>query len=81
MFCFMETAHEPLHLDKLSLVQSNIMDIRTNFIWIIILFDKAYKRGNVAEFWGYVGTDAGPLYVKTLQFLPCYIFVIYLICC
>jgi hypothetical protein len=35
-FCFMATAHEPLHLDKQSFVQWKIADIPTCFIWIII---------------------------------------------
>jgi hypothetical protein len=30
------------------------MDIPVSFTWIIILFDKALKHGEVANFWCYV---------------------------
>jgi hypothetical protein len=30
--CFVETTHEPLHLDKLTLVEEEIMDIPISFI-------------------------------------------------
>jgi hypothetical protein len=39
-------------------MKENIMDIPASFIWIIILFDKAFNYGDVAKFWGYVGTSA-----------------------
>jgi hypothetical protein len=44
-FCFMETTHEPLHLDKRSLVQWKIMDIPTDFVWIIIFLDISFEYG------------------------------------
>jgi hypothetical protein len=39
----MGTARDPLHLDKLNLVRSKIMDIATRFILINVLFDVAFK--------------------------------------
>jgi hypothetical protein len=39
---FMERTKEPLQLDKWSFVHWKIMDIPTNFIWIIIFFDSAF---------------------------------------
>jgi hypothetical protein len=35
-----------------------VMDIRTSFISIIILFDGAFKYGDDEKFVGYVGTNA-----------------------
>jgi hypothetical protein len=58
----METTFEPLHLDKEILAQEKIMYIIYNCIWIIVLFSGAYKCGNVAIFWGYVGTNADILW-------------------
>jgi hypothetical protein len=52
--CFVETTHEPFHLDKWTLVYKKIMDIPTSFIWIIILFDAVFKYDDGAEFLGYV---------------------------
>jgi hypothetical protein len=57
----METSHEMLHLDKLSLVQRKIIGIPTSFIWIIIFFCETFKYGDVAMFWGYVGINAEQL--------------------
>jgi hypothetical protein len=71
----METAHEPLHLDKLSLVQWKIMDISTNFIWIIIFFGGAFQYGDGAIFWRYVGTNAEPLRLELCDFMQCHSFV------
>jgi hypothetical protein len=59
----METTHEPLLLDKLSLVQWKIMGISASRVWIIVFFDEALKCGDGAKFWGYVGTNAEPLCV------------------
>jgi hypothetical protein len=53
----MERAHKPLHLDKLCLTQWKVMDMPTGYIWII-LSDEAYKYGDRARLWGYVGTNA-----------------------
>jgi hypothetical protein len=50
MFCFMETTHEPLYLDIWRVVQQKIMDIPMSFIWIINLFDRAFKYGDCAKF-------------------------------
>jgi hypothetical protein len=47
--CFVETTHEPLHLDKWTLQE--IMAIPTSFIWIVILFDAVFKYGDGAKFW------------------------------
>jgi hypothetical protein len=41
--CFMATTHEPLHLDKRSFVERNIVDIPTRFIWIIIFFNEPFE--------------------------------------
>jgi len=59
----MERTHEPLHLDVWSSVHWKIMDIPTSFIWIIIFFDGDFEYGGGSTFWGYVGTNAGPLSV------------------
>jgi len=42
----MATTHEPLYLDKQSLVQWKIMDILTSFIWIIIFFNGPFEYGD-----------------------------------
>jgi hypothetical protein len=70
-FCSMETTHEPLHLDKLSLVQWKIMNIPTSFIWIIF-FHAASEYGNGSKFWGYVGTNAEPFCVQFCNFVQCH---------
>jgi hypothetical protein len=46
----MKTAYKPLHLNKWSLVQYKIMDTSASFIWIIFLFDGAFKYNNGAKF-------------------------------
>jgi hypothetical protein len=51
--CFMETTYEALHLDKWSSAHWKVMDIPTSSIWIIIFFDRAFKYGDGAKFWGY----------------------------
>jgi hypothetical protein len=56
---FMETTHEPLHLRQIKF--GTVKDVPKSIIWIIILFDKAFKLGNGATFWGYVGTNAESL--------------------
>jgi hypothetical protein len=53
---FMVTAHEPLQLDKWNLVLCVVMDISSNFIWIVVLFDV-----DDVKFWGYIGTNTEPL--------------------
>jgi hypothetical protein len=64
----METTHEPLYLDKWSLVQYKITDIPTNFIWVTVLFYEAPNYGDGAKFWGYVGTNAEiTLYITLVQ--------------
>jgi hypothetical protein len=65
----METAHEPLHLGKWILVQWNIMNISTSSILIYFLFNEAFKFGDGAKFWDYVGTNAKPLCVKFCNFV------------
>jgi hypothetical protein len=37
--------------------------IKWKFYWIFILFDKAFKCGEVANIFGYIGTNAERLYV------------------
>jgi hypothetical protein len=36
------------------------MDISKGFIWIIILFDEAFKYDDGVKFWGYVGMNPEP---------------------
>jgi hypothetical protein len=57
-FYFMETAHEPLLLEKWNFVQWKIMDIPTSFIWNIIFFGGVFEYGSDSKFWGYAGTNA-----------------------
>jgi hypothetical protein len=78
MFSFVETTHEPLHLDKWTLVWWEIMDIHISFIWIIILFDAVFKYGDGAKFWCYVVINAEPLCVEFCNFVQYHIFVNYL---
>jgi hypothetical protein len=61
MFSFMETTHEPLHLDEWSVIQSKNVDLSTSFIWIIILFYKVFKYGNGAKSWNHVRSNAEQL--------------------
>jgi hypothetical protein len=42
------------------------MENPTSFIWIIILFDEAFKYGEGAKFWSYIGTKAEPLCVEQI---------------
>jgi hypothetical protein len=74
--CFVETTHEPLHLDKWTLDKSS----RTYlcFIWIIVLFDAVFKYDDGAKFRGYVGINAEPLCVEFCNFVQSYVFVNYL---
>jgi hypothetical protein len=50
-----------------------IMDIFRSFIVIIIFFHEAFKYGDGAKFWGYVGTNA-----EFSDFVYCRNFVSYL---
>jgi hypothetical protein len=45
------------------------MNMHTSLIWIIILFDEAFKHGDGAKFWGYVETNAEPLRVEFCNFV------------
>jgi hypothetical protein len=47
----METTHEPLYLDK----WRSDSGIPISCIWIITLFNEAFKFGNDAKFLGYIG--------------------------
>jgi hypothetical protein len=51
----MDTSHEPVHLDKLSVVQSKVMYISTAFVCVIILFDKSFEYGDGSKFWDWDG--------------------------
>jgi hypothetical protein len=44
-------------------------------MWNVILFDKAFKYGDGAEFWGYVRTTSEPLCVEFCNFVQCRIFL------
>jgi hypothetical protein len=74
----MHTTHETLHSDKWSLVYLKIMDIPTSFIWIVNLFNEAFKCGDGGKFWGYAGINAEPLCVELCNFVQCHAFVNYL---
>jgi hypothetical protein len=62
-FYFVDITHEPLHLDKLSFVQWTIVDMPTGFMWITTFLDGAFEYGDGSKFWGYVWSNAEPLYV------------------
>jgi hypothetical protein len=44
------------------------MDISTSCTGIIILLYEVFKYGDIAEFWGYVGTRAQPLLAEFCDF-------------
>jgi hypothetical protein len=48
--CFMATTHEPLYLDKRSLVQWKIVDMPTRLIWTIIFFNGPFEYGEGGNF-------------------------------
>jgi hypothetical protein len=45
------------------------MDTPTSFISVITLFDGAFKYGDGAKFWGYVGINAELLILYSVTFL------------
>jgi hypothetical protein len=47
-----------LHLHKWGFLHWKIMGIPTSFIWIIILFDEAFKYCDDAKFWSFVVAHA-----------------------
>jgi hypothetical protein len=49
------------YIGKWNLVQQKIINISASFVLIIILFDKAFKYGYGAKFWGYVAENAETL--------------------
>jgi hypothetical protein len=57
----METAHEPLDLEQMKFSFVKEIDIPTSFIWIIILFDEAFKYGDGAKFRGHASANAEPI--------------------
>jgi hypothetical protein len=77
----METTHDLLHLDKRSLVQWNIVDVPTSFIWIISFFDGAFEYGGGSTSWGYAGENAELPWVEICNFVQYHMFVSYLSCC
>jgi hypothetical protein len=79
-FYFMESTHEPLHLDKLSFERRQIIDIPTSFIWIIIFLDGAFEYGGISKLWGYVGKRAKLICVELCNFVQCHILASYLCC-
>jgi hypothetical protein len=44
-------------------------------MWIIVLFDEAFKYGDGSKFWGYVGTNTEPHYVEFCSFVQYLMFV------
>jgi hypothetical protein len=57
----MQKTHELLNLENLNLIQWNIMDLPTVIGYMYFLFYKAFKYGDGANFWSYVGTNAEQL--------------------
>jgi hypothetical protein len=57
----MDTTHEPLRLEKLSLLHWSMRDITTSYIWIIIFFEQFFKYGDCEKSTGYIRTNAEPL--------------------
>jgi hypothetical protein len=55
------------------------MNIHTSYICMIALFDGAFKYGDVAKFWSYIGTNAEPICAAFYNFGQCHIFVNYLL--
>jgi hypothetical protein len=67
---FMDITHESLYSEKSKGWHSKKFNgIHTCFVWIIILFDEAFKYGNCAEFWVYAGTNAEQLCVEFCNFV------------
>jgi hypothetical protein len=48
----------------------------TSFIWIIILFDEAFKYSNSEKYQGYVGTYTELLCVELCNFEQYHIFIV-----
>jgi hypothetical protein len=66
---FMNTTHEPLHLDKSSMVQHNIMNIPPAFIWTVILLNDTSEYGDGVKFWRYVEENSESLCVEFCNFV------------
>jgi hypothetical protein len=49
------------------------MDVPTNFIWIAVLFDEAFKYGGGTKFCGYVETSTEPLSEELRNFVWCHL--------
>jgi hypothetical protein len=47
------------------------MDISATWIWIVILFDEAFKYDDGEKFWGYVGTSTELLCLEFCNFMQC----------
>jgi hypothetical protein len=43
-------------------------------LWVVILFDEAFKCGDGVKFLGYVGTDAVTLCIEFCNSVRCHIF-------
>jgi hypothetical protein len=77
-FYFMDSTHEPLHLDKWSLVHWKVMDIPTRFIRIVIFLTELL---NMAAFRNCEVLCWDKLHcVECCNFVKCHIFVSYLSC-
>jgi hypothetical protein len=57
----MEATYKPLNSDKWSLVHWKIMDMPVSFMRISSFFNRAFEYGGGSKFWGYAGTNVGPL--------------------
>jgi hypothetical protein len=62
---------------KFGTVKDKDIGLPTSFIWINVLFHKAFKCGDGTKFWGYVRTNAEPLYVEFCNFVQCHVLVYY----
>jgi hypothetical protein len=53
------------------------MEVPKNFIRIVILLDEAFKYGDSAKYWRYVGTNIELLCVDVCNFVQRHIFLTY----
>jgi hypothetical protein len=73
----METTHKTLTLRQMK--SDTVKDNgHTSFIWMTALFDEAFKYGDGAKLWGYIGTNVESLCVELSNFVQFLTFVIYL---
>jgi hypothetical protein len=74
-----ETTYEPWLLNKLNLVEWNIMDIPKSFIWIITLTKLLNKA--VVRNWGYIGANSELLCENLYYYVRCHVLMSYVTLC